>query len=89
MGKILDSEFRKTLYKGLVDAGYEKEEAQKIVGIKYHGALKEDLLNNMSVLIASIENETYDKPLTEEFVNNANNAIEELKKMKEFLEKSS
>ena len=36
MGKILDAEFRKDLYKNLVEAGYEKTEAQKIVGKKYY-----------------------------------------------------
>ena len=30
MEKILDSEFRNTLYKSLVEAGYDKKEAQKI-----------------------------------------------------------
>jgi hypothetical protein len=87
MGKILDAEFRKTLYKGLVDAGYEKEEAQKIVGVKYSVALKEDLLKELNIAVAAIESESYDK-----FTINAEgimSKVEELKKMKEFLEKSS
>jgi tellurite resistance protein len=87
MGKILDAEFRKTLYKGLVDAGYEKEEAQKIVGVKYSVALKEDLLKELNVAVETIESESYDNFTinTEEIMSK----VEELKKMKEFLEKSS
>ena len=87
MGKILEADFRKTLYKGLVDAGYEKEEAQKIVGVKYSVALKEDLLKELNVAVATIESESYDNFTinTEEIMSK----VEELKKMKEFLEKSS
>jgi hypothetical protein len=82
MGKILDAEFRKTLYKGLVDAGYEKQEAQAIVGKKYHGALKEDLMRELKILVAAVENETYDVSLNEEAVKKINEALEELKKVK-------
>ena len=44
MEKILESDFRNNLYKSLVEAGYEKKEAQKIVGVKYHQALKADVI---------------------------------------------
>jgi hypothetical protein len=80
MEKILESEFRNNLYKSLVDAGYEKKEAQKIVGVKYHGALKADLKAKLNVLVARVEGEDYDN-LTfngEEI----NGLVEELKKIK-------
>ena len=80
MSKILESEFRNNLYKSLVEAGYEKKEAQKIVGVKYHGALKADLKAKLNVLVARVEGEDYDN-LTfngEEL----NGIVEELKKIK-------
>ena len=80
MSKILESEFRNNLYKSLVEAGYEKKEAQKIVGVKYHGALKADLKAKLNVLVARVEGEDYDN-LTfngEEL----NGLVEELKKIK-------
>jgi len=86
MDKILDSEFRQTLYKNLVDAGYDKKEAQKIVGVKYHDALKKDLLLNLQVLVSSIESERYDTSLNDEFVKKANESIAELKKVKGVIE---
>ena len=84
MEKILESEFRNNLYKSLVDAGYEKKEAQKIVGVKYHGALKADLKAKLNVLVARVEGEDYDN-LTfngEEI----NGLVEELKKIKGVIE---
>ena len=80
MSKILESDFRNNLYKSLVEAGYEKKEAQKIVGVKYHGALKADLKAKLNVLVARVEGEDYDN-LTfngEEL----NGIVEELKKIK-------
>ena len=84
MEKILESEFRNNLYKSLVDAGYEKKEAQKIIGVKYHGALKADLKAKLNVLVARVEGEDYDN-LTfngEEI----NGLVEELKKIKGVIE---
>ena len=60
MEKILDSEFRNTLYKGLVEAGYDKKEAQKIVGVKYFGALKNNTKESVNKLMESIETEKFD-----------------------------
>lgn len=40
MSKILEKEFRNELYKNLCEAGYEKQEAQKIVSVKYRDTLR-------------------------------------------------
>ena len=80
MEKILESDFRNNLYKSLVEAGYEKKEAQKIVGVKYHGALKTDLKTKLDALSALVESESYDS------LNfngeELNGLVEELKKIK-------
>lgn len=80
MSKILEKEFRNELYKNLTEAGYEKKEAQKIVGAKYHAALKADLKSKLDVLSALVEGESYDS------LNfngeELNGLVEELKKIK-------
>ena len=48
--KIFEGEFRKELYKNLIEAGYEKQEAQKIVGVKYFVALIDNMLTVLSSL---------------------------------------
>ena len=80
MEKILESEFRNNLYKSLVDAGYEKKEAQKIVGVKYHGALKADLKQRLEMLSALVEDETYDGLVFNG--EELNGLVDELKKVK-------
>ena len=80
MSKILESEFRNNLYKSLVEAGYEKKEAQKIVGVKYHGALKADLKAKLNVLVARVEGEDYDNLAFNG--EELNGIVEELKKIK-------
>ena len=77
--KILDSDFRQTLYKNLVDAGYEKKEAQKIIGVKYHAALKADLINILNGNLKVIEEESYDITFD---ADKLNGMIAELKKVK-------
>lgn len=57
MGKILEKDFRNGLYKNLVEAGYTKDEAQKIIGQKYYGALKEDVCKRLNDAIDSINND--------------------------------
>ena len=81
MGKILESEFRKELYKNLIEAGYEKQEAQKIVGVKYHSALKDETLAKLTYLMKEVEQGNYDVEFNAE---NFANLLAELKKMKEF-----
>ena len=83
MDKILDGEFRNTLYKGLVDAGYEKKEAQKIVGVKYHSALKADLVGKLNNMLSEIDKENYDVEFTCDVFNGA---LAELKKVKTVIE---
>ena len=80
--KILDSEFRKELYKNLVEAGYEKQEAQKIVGVKYYNALKDKMLTLLSSLSSDINGNQFN-PLSEDFINGYNADIAELQKMSE------
>lgn len=81
MNKILDSEFRKGLYKSLTDAGYSKEEAQKIVGRKYYDTLYAAVLEAVNGLLASITEEKFDDALAPDF----NDKVAELKKLKEIL----
>ena len=83
MAKILEADFRKELYKNLVDAGYDKAEAQKIIGNKYSVALKESLVSNLNELAKAIQEERYeDFSIDAEHINAT---IDELKKLKELL----
>lgn len=82
MAKILESEFRKELYKNLVEAGYDKKEAQKIVGVKYREGLKVDLIEKMKTQIANIENENNELILS---ADEYSNALSELEKLKELI----
>ena len=79
MDKILDNEFRNTLYKNLVDAGYEKKEAQKIIGVKYHSALKAELVGILKDNLQVIEEEVYDITFD---ADKLNGMVAELKKVK-------
>lgn len=78
--KILDNEFRKELYKSLMDAGYNKQEAQKIVAVKYFSALKGKVQVSLSTLLDEI-NENQFAPIDENFIASYNNDIQELLKM--------
>ena len=57
--KILDSEFRKELFKNLVDAGYSKNEAQTIVGKKYFDSLKNDVMSTISSIGDKVNNNDF------------------------------
>ena len=83
MDKILDGEFRNTLYKNLVDAGYEKKEAQKIIGVKYHSALKAELVGILKDNLQVVEEEVYDVTFD---ADKLNGMIAELKKVKSIIE---
>ena len=78
--KILDTEFRKELYKSLMEAGYEKQEAQKIVAVKYFKALKEKALGELNVLLEEITTNKF-KPFDEQFITDFNADMQELDKM--------
>ena len=82
MAKILESEFRKELYKNLVEAGYNKEEAQKIVGTKYYAELLQNVSHGVDEFLNSIVQEKFDVSLNFEEINSK---IEALKKLKELL----
>lgn len=78
--KILDGEFRKELYKSLTDAGYDKSEAQQIVGVKYFQALKNDVVNLLTSVSEGIANNSFDVSF-----DDISQKIAELKKLKELL----
>ena len=84
MSRILESEFRKELYKNLVDAGYDKQEAQKIVGVKYFVALKESVMSLLQSTLNEIETDQFNI-LNDEFILKYNESVHELNKMKEFI----
>ena len=82
--KILEAEFRKELYKNLVEAGYNKQEAQKIVGTKYFAALKDKVLLGLNTLSDENNNNTFNQ-IDETFIAQYNSDIIELKKMHDYL----
>ena len=84
MSKILDAEFRKELYKNLVDAGYEKKEAQKIVGIKYNEELKFAIDSMLSSIASEVRADNFDiYDSLEETFKNISSMVLEGKKLKE------
>lgn len=86
MSKILDSDFRKGLYKNLVDAGYEKLEAQKIIGTKYYTALTEETQNTLTSLLNTIANGDYENGLDYEVIGkNITEKMSELKNLHKVL----
>lgn len=84
MSKILDSDFRKELYKNLVEAGYDKQEAQRIIGVKYFVALKESVMSLLQSTLNEIETDQFNI-LNDEFILKYNESVHELNKMKEFI----
>lgn len=85
--KILDNDFRNSLYKNLLDIGYEKQEAQKIIAIKYFDALKQDVQEFVNSIQKSLDVNVF-QPLSEADVNRINNDMSELTKMYEVLSKT-
>lgn len=84
MAKILEPDFRKDLYKNLVDAGYDKTEAQKIIGSKYYSALRQYLLDMIDASIVTyIKEEKYSDLVVDG--GKINSTIDELKKLQELL----
>ena len=63
MSKILENDFRRELYKNLVEAGYSKEESQKIVGAKYYTALNNNVKEIVGAFLSEIESENYENGL--------------------------
>lgn len=83
MSKILDSNFRGGLYQSLIDAGYEKLEAQKIIGSKYFEALKGETMGALTSLCEKVGNNEFDVAPLEKI----SNAMNELKKLTAILSK--
>ena len=83
--KILENEFRKDLYKSLVEAGYTKDEAQRIVGAKYFSALKDKVLSKETInaILDNVSNDKFEESL--ELSNQLINDIQELTKMSNYL----
>lgn len=82
--KILDGEFRNGLFKSLIEAGYEKDEATKIVGTKYFACLKGETINTLQEMINRISTEDFtviDK------VGQVTDYVKELTKLKEIFTK--
>ena len=84
MGKILEKEFRNELYKNLCEAGYEKQEAQKIVSVKYRDILKGKLMESLHAQIDSIEDGKNELIVITEALANG---LSELTKLNDFFEK--
>ena len=84
MGKIFDAEFRKELYKNLMEAGYEKTEAQRIVGTKYYSALHNDLKETVEQLSKQVNDEVFDGQVDFEKIASK---MAELKSLKDVLSK--
>ena len=82
MAKILESEFRKELYKNLVEAGYDKKEAQQIVGKKYYVALRDNTIEFLSNAVEKLKSDTFDFSIKEMDIDGN---MEELRKLKELL----
>ena len=85
--KILDNEFRKSLYKNLVEAGYTKDEAQTIIGNKYFVALKEKTQASIQALNDAL-NQSQFQAMTEVMKDIAND-ISEMDKLNKFLTKET
>jgi len=81
MSKILEAEFRKELYKTLTEAGYEKKEAQTIVGKKYYETLRAKLREDLANALDKVDREMYEWSVAE---LNIDETLSELTKMKEF-----
>jgi uncharacterized protein YpiB (UPF0302 family) len=81
MSKILEAEFRKELYKTLTEAGYEKKEAQAIVGKKYYETLRAKLREDLANALDKVDREMYEWSVAE---LNIDETLSELTKMKEF-----
>ena len=81
MSKILEAEFRKELYKTLTEAGYEKKEAQAIVGKKYYETLRAKLREDLTNALDKVDREMYEWSVAE---LNIDETLSELLKMKEF-----
>lgn len=82
MEKILNPDFRKELYKSLMEAGYTKNESQQIVGTKYFNALHTDVIQQLNSFSKDVTEENFDTSLDYDAIKEK---LDELKKLKELL----
>ncbi len=85
MSKILDKEFRNTLYKTLVDGGYDKDGAKKIVSVKYQEELKQKVLAKLQEQVVMVESDNYSWTIVQDEMIEE---LGELNKLNEFLKNS-
>lgn len=83
--KILETDFRNGLYKSLIEAGYDKTEAQQIVGVKYLFELKKNVCEELSSIGESLLNDNYDVKFN---ADDLNAQIAEMQKMATLLGKN-
>ena len=81
MSKIMNSDFRKELYKNLTEAGYNKAESQRIIGIKYADALVTEVTGTLNGFIEQVKSGNYDLLN----VDNVNAMLGELTKLQEHI----
>lgn len=93
MSKILDNDYRTSLFKSMKEGGFTKEEALKIISTKYKGELTEMIVSKYNAFIALLDNITKDNveeiknslitPATNQFENDSA-ILDELAKLSEF-----
>lgn len=82
--KILDAEFRKKLFKDLLEAGFEKEEAQDMLYQKLYDTLKSETLLLLDDLVKQVENDSVPESFDGEKVNQY---LTDMRKAQEVLSK--
>lgn len=81
--KILDGEFRKSLYKSLVEAGYEKQEAQRLIGVKYNTALRDNVKARLQNIVTLIDSDDFEQATVA--LQDIGTDVNEIAKLKEVL----
>lgn len=82
--KILDAEFRKKLFKDLLEAGFEKDEAQGVLYQKLYETLKGETLLLLDDLVKQVENDSIPESFDGEKINEY---LTDMKKAQEVLSK--
>ena len=82
--KILDAEFRKKLFKDLLEAGFEKDEAQGVLYQKLYETLKGEMLLLLDDLVKQVENDSVPESFDGEKINEY---LTDMKKTQEVLSK--
>jgi hypothetical protein len=82
--KILDAEFRKKLFKDLLEAGFEKDEAQNMLYQKLYETLKGETLLLLDDIVKQVENDNIPVSFDGERVNGY---LTDMRKAQEVLSK--